>query len=946
MHNQTVKAYFDEAWYLSAYPDVASAKVDAWEHYQSHGRFEGRFPCYLNVLDLDNVLWSSDTPDKKLDEVICIAGSGQNKLEAVLAYWVLARWYASVDDWKRVEQYLPLFFSEPLGVAVLPEASPWLLLFTAYVKLNKIQQAKALLANSGWVDSPNKKLAYSMLVQGAEKLQALNKVWSDASLLLLPADTPASKQVSLDSLPFSSYSKKDNFANWLLQRKKVTVIIPCFNAESTIGTALSSLLQQSWRNIEILVVDDCSTDQSVKVVGEWARKDKRIRLISHSVNQGAYAARNTALQQAKGHFITVHDSDDWSHPDKLRVQAQALQNDPSLQGSISHWVRCDNQFNFQRWRMEDGWIFRNTSSLMFRSSLVKKIGYWDCVSVSADTEYYYRILRIFGGLSIKEVLSGIPLSFGRVDSASLTQQSATNLRTLFSGVRKDYHDAALKWHEVTPKEQLYLSASPSRRPFPVPNLICRGTPAQKAHNDQLLLQSNPLFDADWYLEHYPDVKDSGLEPLQHYCLHGARENRDPGPLFSTSGYRYSNPDQEIDCNPLVAWQSNQNTDFKIELVFTPILGGKHSYADAPSLIMCGHLVTEQWFGAERSFLDVLSVLSTQTVNVIAVLPSAMCSDYVDRVRELAQQVVIVPYHWWRKGRAPDSDTVGLFNAIIRRFDASLLYTNTLVLYEPLVAAKEMDVTSVVHARELAPEDEALCSTLGASAADVRSFVLEHADHVIANSLAVAQYINDERCYIVPNMIRVDEFSIGNMPLGARLAVGMLSSNLPKKGLYDFVELARWCQAHNVPADFKLFGPDNAHVQKLRMDGELPSNLTYCGYVDKAIDALKVLDIIVNLSHVQESFGRSILEAMAAKRCVVAYQWGALTELVKPQCGYLVPFQDIESVAKQILYLCDNRSELCNTAENAVNMVRENYEQQQFAEQLLAKESPFSMLLEK
>ncbi|MGY0646249.1 MAG: glycosyltransferase family 2 protein, partial [Paraglaciecola chathamensis] len=603
MHNQSVKDYFVEAWYLNAYPDVASAKVDAWEHYQSHGRFEGRFPCYLKVLDLDNDLWGSNKPDEKLDEILEVAKSSSSQLESVLAYWVLARWFASVDDWKRVEQYLPLFFSDPLGVAVLPEASPWLLLFTAYLKLNKFQQAQALLTNKEWVDSPNKKLAYSMLFQGTEKLLALNKVWSDDSLLLLPTATPASQQFSLDSLPFSSYSKKDNCIKWLQQRKKITVIIPCFNAESTIGTALSSLLQQSWRNIEILVVDDCSTDHSGRVIGEWAKKDKRVRLISHSVNQGAYAARNTALQQAKGHFITVHDSDDWSHPDKLRVQVQALQNAPSLQGSISHWVRCDNQFNFQRWRMEDGWIFRNTSSLMFRSSLVKKIGYWDCVSVSADTEYYYRILRVFGELSIKEVLPGIPLSFGRIDSASLTQQSATNLRTLFSGVRKDYHDAALKWHEVTPKEQLYLSASPSRRPFPVPNLIFRGTPAQKAHNDQLLLQSSPLFDATWYLEHYPDVKDSGLEPLQHYCLHGARENRDPGPLFSTSGYRYSNPDLGNDCNPLVAWQSNQNTDFNLEIesALTPVLGAKQSYADAPSVVMCGHLVTEQWFGAERSF---------------------------------------------------------------------------------------------------------------------------------------------------------------------------------------------------------------------------------------------------------------------------------------------------------------------------------------------------------
>jgi len=928
-------SFFDADWYIEEYTDVKNSKFSAWEHYKEYGFSENRYPCKLLAINLENKLWSGEIITLDFEQFLQVECT--NALDVSLSSWYIARWYGSQGFWEECYKFITIFFSYEFSSSLINNDGPWLLLFSCFLNKGRSKSAAQLLKNSDWPCSTNKLLAASMLKSDFERFNSIIKVWGSFSFNIRSEN----KILCFDDLPkFVGNKSKALF------QPLVSVIVPCYNSDSTITTALISILSQTWENIEVLVVDDCSTDNSLQRINEVAFYDNRLFLIKHDTNKGAYAARNTALEKAKGQYITVHDSDDWSHPEKIKLQVKALRKNRKLKASISHWVRCDDNFNFQRWRMEDGWIYPNISSLMFKRDVVKKIGFWDNVSVNADTEYFRRILKVFGNDSIGYVLPGVPLAFGRVNSTSLTQQSATHLRTQFSGVRKDYMDAALKWHEVTPKDQLYLSASPSRRPFPVPNLIFRGTPAQKAHNDQLLLQSNPLFDAAWYLEHYPDVKDSGLEPLQHYCLHGARENRDPGPLFSTSGYRYSNPDLEIDCNPLVAWQSNQNTDFKIELAFAPILGGKHSYADAPSVIMCGHLVTEQWFGAERSFLDVLSVLSTQKVNVIAVLPSAMCTDYVDRVRELAQQVVIVPYRWWRKGRAPDSDTVGLFNAIIRRFDASLLYTNTLVLYEPLVAAKEMDVTSVVHARELAPEDEALCSTLGASAADVRTFILEHADHVIANSLTVAQYINDERCYIVPNMIRVDEFSIGNMPLGARLAVGMLSSNLPKKGLYDFVELARWCQAHNVPADFKLFGSDNAHVQKLRMGGELPSNLNYCGYVDKAIDALKGLDIVVNLSHFQESFGRSVLEAMAAKRCVVAYQWGALTELVKPQCGYLVPFQDIESVAKQILYLCDNRSELCDTAENAVNMVRENYEQQQFAKQLLAKESPFSMLLEK
>ncbi len=943
MHIQDIKYFFDEEWYLSAYPDVALAGLDAWQHYETYGRFEGRYPCKLDVICLENELWSSFSPAENLDALLSMAGNGSNTLDATLANWALARWYASFGEWQRVKEYLPHFFSEPCARLIVSHQGPWLLLFATYYRLGDLQQAAEVLLSSEWPDSYDKQLAGSMLQQGSAKLDVLNAVWHSASISILPFSPLVKGVISLDALVSMRSAQSSSLLHKLprlRQLKKVTVIIPCFNAAGTISTALSGLLTQTWQNLEILVVDDCSTDDSAAVIEGWAKQDKRIRLLRHTVNQGAYAARNTALRQAKGHFITVHDSDDWSHPDKLKCQVKALLTNSGLQASVSHWVRCDDQLNFQRWRMEEGWIYRNISSLMFRAGVVKKIGFWDRVSVNADTEYYYRIQRVFGESSIGEVLPGIPLSFGRVDPASLTQQSATHLRTQFFGVRRDYHEAAMAWQQSTQPDQLFLAASPTKRPFPVPSLICRGDTEQKADNDQLLLAANPLFDSAWYLERYPDVQGDAAEALRHYCLHGAEEGRDPSALFSTSGYRYAHG-VDITQNPLVCWQE-KGADISEAL---PHLSGYQDWiVDAPCLLACGHLVSLQWFGAERSFLDVLTVLSTRKVNLVVVLPSALSGAYIEAVRAVAQQVIIMPYAWWHKQRLPDSAVVESFKRVMQRYNIGQLYVNTLVLSEPLIAAGELSIERLVHVRELPPADKALCEVLGASSDEIRQHLLANADQFIANSDTVASYIKDSRCYILPNMIRCAEYAINSIPAAVRLSVGMLSSNLPKKGLLDFVALAQWCDANQVPADFSLYGPENEHIKQLQEDGLFQGNLFYQGYVEVAATALSELDIVVNLSHFQESFGRSMLEAMAAKRCVIAYRWGALAELIKPECGFLVPFGEIESVGRQIACLAEDRDLLHKTAERAAFMVAETYGEDAFSTKIFSNESPFSSLL--
>lgn len=106
----------------------------------------------------------------------------------------------------------------------------------------------------------------------------------------------------------------------------ITIGITCFNADQTIGHAIKSALRQTWRNIEILVVDDGSADNSVKVIERHAQMDRRIRLVIHQENCGTAEARSTLARNAKGEFLAFFDDDDVSKPDRLVKQYNRIVN--------------------------------------------------------------------------------------------------------------------------------------------------------------------------------------------------------------------------------------------------------------------------------------------------------------------------------------------------------------------------------------------------------------------------------------------------------------------------------------------------------------------------------------------------------------------------------------------------------------------------------------------
>lgn len=104
----------------------------------------------------------------------------------------------------------------------------------------------------------------------------------------------------------------------------VSVGVTCYNASDTIARAIASAVSQEWPNLEILVVDDASTDACVDIVASLAAEDARIRLICHSENLGVGAARNTVLSHAEGEWVTFFDDDDISEPNRIERQHQRI----------------------------------------------------------------------------------------------------------------------------------------------------------------------------------------------------------------------------------------------------------------------------------------------------------------------------------------------------------------------------------------------------------------------------------------------------------------------------------------------------------------------------------------------------------------------------------------------------------------------------------------------
>lgn len=293
---------------------------------------------------------------------------------------------------------------------------------------------------------------------------------------------------------------------------KVSVIMPTFSPGREIETAVRSLLEQTWENLEIIIVDDGSPSEFQSAFSRLKRLDPRIQILHQTENAGAYVARNVGLTHATGEFVTTADDDDWSHPDKIAIQASAILNDPDMVASTSAHIRTTETLKFRRVNSSPHFLQMNYSSLMFRRQVFSEIGGWDTVNRGADSEFYTRVKEYYGSDRVVRI-DDRPLAFSRLSEGSLT--SGEMYRGFIATPRVMYLWAIRQWRwDLGKLDQKPTRPSGKPRPYAVPTTMEAG----KRHKDL------GLFDVVYVADFFRQAKhvDYVLRELETLASYGLR----------------------------------------------------------------------------------------------------------------------------------------------------------------------------------------------------------------------------------------------------------------------------------------------------------------------------------------------------------------------------------------------------------------------------------------
>src|SRR5690242_3791212 len=128
---------------------------------------------------------------------------------------------------------------------------------------------------------------------------------------------------------------------------KVSIVVPAYNVSSYLEAALTSVECQTFRNYQVLIVDDGSSDRTAEIALTFCRRDSRFQLLQKP-NGGLSSARNYGIRHAQGEYIALLDGDDTYHPDKLAVHVAKLDSFPEIgvTYSASRAIRDDGQLTF------------------------------------------------------------------------------------------------------------------------------------------------------------------------------------------------------------------------------------------------------------------------------------------------------------------------------------------------------------------------------------------------------------------------------------------------------------------------------------------------------------------------------------------------------------------------------------------------------------------------
>lgn len=228
---------------------------------------------------------------------------------------------------------------------------------------------------------------------------------------------------------------------------KISCVIPLYNAEKYIIETLNSLVNQTYPLDEILVIEDCGSDQSADIIKKYSKKHANIRLIQQPFNQGVSAARNRGLQEARNEWVLMMDADDLAHPELLKKEVELLQKHKNtfpkpvfvhpgyIQINSEGYIIENSEFRGKQYQFKDlfgsilvrNHIITSSGGLLNKDLVIQLGGYKTNLAISEDVELYLRLATKGIFLYLDELYiyyrrhnSNATMDFKKVDQAGKT----------------------------------------------------------------------------------------------------------------------------------------------------------------------------------------------------------------------------------------------------------------------------------------------------------------------------------------------------------------------------------------------------------------------------------------------------------------------------------------------------------------------------------------------
>lgn len=420
---------FDADWYRAAYPDVAMLGMDPAEHFRLYGALMGRAPNAALAADparVDLPHGQAADTDDGAERAAALKLPAPRKRGELLAAHEIALTGAHARAIHYARKHLPSELAHTLHV---------------------LEANRAIVEGDEgrWLHHLNGYLGHFGVAPVALGARGEGNILSRITTQALPPVTDG---------------------------PLVTVIMPAWNARTTIEYAVRSILNQTWHNLELLIVDDASEDGTSDIIQRLAAGDNRIRTFRNSVNVGPYVSKNVAVTQAKGDWITGHDTDDWAHPERIARQVEFCINNKTPV-CMSGTARMAEDGSFVRLNPTGGFVFDGVCRSAFISLMIQAeffhdlLGFWDPVRIAGDSEILRRIERLRDS-SVPSLFVMTQLMLDNPEGLTNHPRLGLSEKIGRSPHRAKYKKNYLESHKSINKKTSRIKSFESDRRFPAP----------------------------------------------------------------------------------------------------------------------------------------------------------------------------------------------------------------------------------------------------------------------------------------------------------------------------------------------------------------------------------------------------------------------------------------------------------------------------------------------